>query len=191
MNYWTRQFEGKAETEMHDDEQDRKEVFAWFGAASYYAQCVEAELWIARLILAREKEPWPAEQNWQRLENEPLTMGRLLRLVEDGMVLETGELEILQGCLEKRNWLSHAYWPQRSHLLFSSEGCHQAVNELRELCEVLKPGDEVALRVSARIRARVGISENLAQNLQDEYVKRLEGGEPHEAILRDQRERIK
>src|SRR5262245_53136342 len=94
------------------DEERRKEVFAWFGAASYYAQCVEVELWIARLTLAREGEPYPQEQAWERIEGKALTMGQLMRLIERTVGLEAAELETLQSCLEKRNWLSHDYWMQ-------------------------------------------------------------------------------
>ncbi|MBI2190522.1 MAG: hypothetical protein HYU36_00890 [Planctomycetes bacterium] len=173
-----------------NDEQQRKEVFAWFGAASYYAQCVEVELWIARLVLVREDKPWPEEAEWQSLESKPFTMGRLLRLVEEEIGLESAEREILQACLEKRNWLSHGYWGQRSHLLASSEGCRQAMDELADLCQVFRRGDEVARKVSERIRARVGISEDLVQELQDEYVQRLKGGESHEVILQDQEDRM-
>lgn len=173
------------------DEQQRKEVFAWFGAASYYAQCLEVELWIARLLLVREHEPWPEEREWQRLESERLTMGKLLRLVERGIGLDCAEQETLQTCLEKRNWLSHAYWEQRSHLLVSSEGCSQAADELADLCKMFKRGDGVACRLSAQIRARLGISEKLHRELQDEYLQRLHGGESHVTILQDQRERMK
>ena len=173
------------------DEQQRKEVFAWFGAASYYAQCVEVELWIARLTLVRERNPWPNEHEWQQTESEPLTMGRLVTLVEKGIGLEPSELEALQVCLEKRNWLSHHYWMQRSHLLVSPEGCRQAMEELSELCDLFRKGNEVACAVSARIRARVGISERLIQELQNEYVKRLQSGESHEVVLQDQEQRMK
>jgi hypothetical protein len=175
---------------MSDEQQQRKEVFAWFGAASYYAQCVEVELWIARLTLVRECDPYPQEREWERIEGEALTMGKLMWLVERGIGLDAAELEALQTCLEKRNWLSHDYWMQRSHLLESSKGCREAVEELADLCDVFKRGDEVARAVSQRIRARVGISEHLVQALQDEYVQRLQSGESHEAILREQEERF-
>lgn len=173
------------------DEQQRKEVFAWFGAASYYAQCVECELWIARLVLVRGRESPPSKQEWEQIEGEGLTMGKLMRLVERGIGMETTELDALQACVEKRNWLSHGYWTQRSHLLVSSDGRQQAVDELTDLCEVFKRGDDVARGISARIRARVGISEHLVQELQDEYVQRLQSGESHEVILQEQEERFK
>jgi hypothetical protein len=176
---------------MSDEQEQRKEVFAWFGAASYYAQCVEVELWIARLALVRERDPCPQKWEWERIEGEPLTMGKLMRLVEKGIGLEATELEALRACLEKRNWLSHDYWMQRSHLLASCEGCREAVDELVNLCDLFKKGDEVAREVSKRIRARVGISEHLVQELQDEYVRRLKSGELREAILQDQEDRLK
>jgi hypothetical protein len=173
------------------DEEQRKEVFAWFGAASYYAQCVEVELWIARLVLVRKDDREPTDPEWQRLESEKLTMNGLLRLVQKGIELETAEMEALEICRKKRNWLAHDYWMERSHLLVSSEGCTQAVDELANLCEIFKRGDEVARGVSTRIRARLGISEHLVQELQDEYVQRLRAGESHEAILQDQEKRMK
>jgi len=152
---------------------------------------VEVELWLARLVLVREEEPWPEEEEWEPFESEPLTMGRLLRLVERGIGLENAEREMLQVCLEKRNWLFHGYWEQRSHLLASSEGCRQAVDELADLCQLFKQGDKVARGVSARIRARVGISEDLVRKVQEEYVQRLQGGESHEAIFQDLEARMK
>ena len=172
------------------EELERKEVFAWFGAASYFAQCVEVELWIARLFLVREHEPLADEERWRRLETERLTMGKLLRIVKRGIELDSAGRETLIACLEKRNWLSHSYWEQRSHLLASSEGCCQAVEELASLCEMFQKGDVVAQRLSARIRARLGVSENLVRGFADEYVQRLRGGEEREAILQDQEERI-
>jgi hypothetical protein len=144
---------------------------------------------LARLALVHERDPSP--QQWERIEGAALTMGKLMRLVEEQIGLQAAELEVLKACLEKRNWLSHDYWEQRSHLLASSEGCCEAVDELADLCDLFKKGDEVARVVSKRIRARVGISEQLVQGLQDEYVQRLRSGESREGILQDQEERLK
>jgi hypothetical protein len=58
------------------------------------------------------------------------------------------------------------------------------VNELRDLSDLFERGDTVACGVSARMRARLGISEELVSELQAEYVKRLCSGEPSEVILR-------
>lgn len=173
------------------DELERKEVFAWFGAASYHAQCVEVELRIAWLFLARVEEPVPNQKEWLRLESQRLTMGEVLRLVESGIELRGDERERLKACLGKRNWLSHAYWEQRSHLLASSDGRRHAVEELAELCEMFQRGDEVARRLSARIRAKVGISEDLVLKLLDGYVQRLKRGESRELILQDLDDRMK
>ena len=125
------------------------------------------------------------------MESERLTMGGLLRLVESGIELRSDERETLQACIDKRNWLSHAYWEQRSHLLASSDGRSHAVEELAEVCEMFQRGDEVAPRLSARIRAKVGISEDLVRKLQEEYVQRLKGGESRELILQDLEDRMK
>ena len=59
----------------------RKDVFAWFGAASYHAQCVEVELIIARLLLARRGASDPSADEWQKIEAEKRTMGGLFQFL--------------------------------------------------------------------------------------------------------------
>lgn len=172
-------------------EEERKEVFAWFGAASYYAQCVEKELLIARLMMARGDDEEPSEEEWERIENERRTMGGLLRFVRQGVSLEADEDRVLKECLEKRNYLAHDFWYECSHLLATTEGCKKALNELGRLCDLLKEGNEIGQRISARVRAEVGISEAVVQRLQEEFAERLRTGEPQKTILEDLKARMK
>ncbi len=118
-------------------------------------------------------------------------MGKLLRLIEREFGLQRHESELLTSCVRKRNWLAHSYWEQRSHLLATSSGCDQATSELSKFCDFFKHADQVVQEVSRRFRAQVGLSEEWAQNLLDEYVRRLAGGESSEEILRDQEERLR
>jgi len=172
-------------------EQDRKEVFAWFGAASYYAQCVEVELWIVRLFAFRKGNPWPDDAQWRTIESEPLTMGKLLARVADDVGITQEERKVLLDCVKQRNWLSHNYWEHRSHLLASPDDCRRAIDELCDLCDLFKSGDKIACDVSTRVRRELGISEELVQHLADEYVRRLADGYRSETILDDLEARLR
>jgi hypothetical protein len=52
-----------------------KEVFAWYGAAAYYAQCIEVELIIGRLFLARRRTPQLSDAEWGKINRDKRTMG--------------------------------------------------------------------------------------------------------------------
>ncbi len=164
--------------------QQNDEVLRLFGLASYYAHCIEEELWIARLFLLRTSNS-AISHDMELVENQKITMGKLLRLVSNSFELKSAELEKLEICLEKRNWLAHKYWAERAHLLATADGCNRALAELSDLCRILQSGNNIAKEVSIRIRASIGVSEDLVYDLQSEYMERLVRGENHEAILSD------
>jgi hypothetical protein len=170
-----------------DHEPLRKEVFAWYGAAAYYAQCVEVELIIARLFLARLHTPQLSDAEWENISREKRTMGGLLKLLSSELQLEDSETALLTACLEDRNFLAHDYWYRRSSLLVTPDGCQRAVSELQEICERLKQGNMVTERIAKRIRARLGISEEMVHKLQTEFLDGLRSGESENLILKRQR----
>lgn len=159
----------------------RKEVFAWYGAAAYYSQCIEVEFIIARLFLARRRTPQFSETEMDKIEIDKRTMGGLLKLLT--AELKADEAALLNRCLEDRNFLAHDYWYRRSGLLFTPEGCHTAVSELREMSERLKKGNAVAEGISKRIRASLGIPKDLVHKLQTEFRDGLRSGESADQIL--------
>lgn len=164
---------------------ERKEVLAWFGAASYYAQCLEVELSIVLMLMSSRGSEEPTAAEWERIEAERHTMGGLLRFVKNGLRLEDNECKILTQCLERRNYLAHDFWYERSHLLATSGGCRKAQEELEGLCDLFKSGDATAANISQRLRVECGISESLVQRIQQEFVSRLHAGEPQETIFGD------
>ena len=173
---------------MISDENQRKEVFAWFGAASYGAQCVEIEFWIARLTLARKGNTDPTNAEWHEIESESLTFGKLLTRIKEHVTIPADGVNLLEECRDKRNWLAHQYWDERNHLLATAEGCEEAIGELQALCELFKKGDSLAQEISVRLRAQIGIPETLVDDLKEEYSRRLAAGEDMQLILAEQRQ---
>jgi len=172
------------------DEAYRKDIFAWYGAASYYAQCVEVEMWIARLFLARTERDNRTDQEWEELENKKLTMGCLLNIIKGKIKLTDYENEVLDNCCKLRNWLNHHYWEQRCDQLSSIDSCRRAIDELTELCGYFKICDSIAQKISARVRKSIGISEKIVRKIQKEYIQRLMSGESSEEILNSIEDRL-
>jgi hypothetical protein len=171
-----------------DDVELRKEAFAWFGAAVYYAQCIEVELIIARLFLARRGESEPSDEEWQKIEGEKRTLGGLLQFLRNQIKVGQEEVEVLNQCLGDRNFLAHDYWYRRSSLLATPSGCKELIAELQQMAERLKRGNAIAEVTSRRVRAQVGIDEALVRQVQHEFITRLYGGEPEDAIIERQSE---
>ena len=161
----------------------RKEAFAWFGAAVYYAQCVEVELIIARLFLAGRGLSDPSEGEWQKIEGEKRTMGSLLQVLMSRIELGQNEAELLKECLIDRNFLTHDFWYRRSNLLATPSGCEELIRELQQMCERLKRANAIAETISGRVRAQLGIDEAMIRKLQDDFINRLQSGEPEDAII--------
>jgi hypothetical protein len=164
----------------------RKEVFARFGAAAYYAQCVEVELILARLCLARRGDSEPTAEEWQRIETEKRTMGGLLQFLRSQVKFDEEETHLLSNCIRDRNFLAHDYWYRRSSLLATPSGCEKLIAELQEICERLQKANATAEMISKRVRAQVGIAEVVVRQLQDDFVRRLQQGESEDAIIEGQ-----
>jgi hypothetical protein len=116
------------------------------------------------------RNPEVPPEELERIDREKKTMGQLLKLV--GADLKDDEAALLNACLENRNFLGHDYWYQRREPLLTVEGCQRAVSELQEMSERLKQGNVVVEEMSRRIRARLGISDELVHNLYAEYRQR-------------------
>ncbi len=169
-----------------DDVELRKEAFAWFGVAVYYAQCVEVELIIARLFLARRGASGPSEEEWQKIEAEKRAMGKLLQFIQKKIELGQEEVELLKQCLVDRNFLAHDYWYRRSSLLATPSGCEELIAELQLMSETFKRGNTIAEAISRGVRAQVGIDETVVRQLQKDFITRLRGGESEDAIIERQ-----
>jgi hypothetical protein len=167
------------------DVEVRKEVFAWFGAAAFYAQCVEVELIIARLALARRGSE-PTAEDWQRIETERRTMGALLLFIRKEIPLSDGDLEVLESAVRDRNFLAHDFWYQRSTLLATNSGCENLITELQVMSQRLKAANDAGERVSAMARAAAGIDEEVVQRVQREFRERLARGELADGVVESQ-----
>ena len=104
---------------MDSESYQSREVYAHYGLAMYWAQCVEQAIFLNLVFFdlyskigktIKRKKEW--EETYDAYEKDELrkTMGRLIeKLKKEGK--STNEVQgLLEACLKKRNWLAHSYF---------------------------------------------------------------------------------
>ena len=152
----------------------RKEIFAWFGAAAYAANCLEVELISLILLTARLKGSLLTVDNHYALDAllRRKTLGILIQEVKKHITLGEGFEETLGEALEKRNYLAHHFFYKHSTDLLSPEGCGKMLDELKKLHNSFKEADQVAETIHRLMRRLAGWSENDMQTEVDRFVGR-------------------
>jgi len=103
----------------------RKEVFAWFGGAAYYAQCFEVEIQSILLLTYHLNHPTAlvSELDAVDLRLSSKNLGWLLQELERRFTLHPGFLKLLTTYREKRNYLMHRFFFENARALLSPQGC--------------------------------------------------------------------
>lgn len=145
----------------------RKDVFAWFGGAAYGAQCFEVELQSLLLLTYRlDHLAAPiAELDEVDLRLSSKNLGRLIRELEKRFVVHPEFSALLGTYREKRNYLMHRFFFENATKLLTSSGCNAMIEELKELTQLFREADEIAKRISKRLQAVAGWSEEQIETL--------------------------
>jgi hypothetical protein len=121
---------------MDIDEHLIKEVYARFGLAYYLSECLHREVASDYALLSFSH---PTHVTRPRLEEKlahsfSMTLGQLI--AELGSLLPEDLTQKLGSALQKRNFLAHHYWYERSHLMVSNEGLARMVKELADFAGI-------------------------------------------------------
>lgn len=138
--------------DLPPEAQQRREVFARFGLASYYAQCVEKQLGILLASTFNPKflDASPEERDQFYMHDLKKTMGQMLKAIR-GRIAVSKELdEHLSKALDIRNWLAHEYFLKRDRQLLVWPGREKMVSELQSAADFLKKTDEELTDISLR-----------------------------------------
>ncbi len=157
-----------------DDAMLRKEVFAWYGAAAYSAQCFEVELIILLLLVHRIHEPRCTPQELDRIDLHlsKHSLGQLLKELKAHFWMHPDFESLLDEYRRRRNYLAHRFFYENATKLSSRAGCDAMISELRAIYATMKEAHEVAKAMSARARNFLGISEEQVQRFVDEELAR-------------------
>ncbi len=148
-----------------DDEETRKELFAWYGAAMYAAQLFEVELVILLLALKRLREPDTQPQEYDRLDIllSRKTLGALLKELEKHCQIAQEFKDMLIGYLDRRNYLAHEFFYKCANQMGTRDGVVTITAELQDIERQLREADLIATEMSENVRKASGIDEEAFQ----------------------------
>lgn len=167
---------------MDDESYQVREVYAHYGLAMYWAQCVEQAIFqnlvffdlyprFGKTVMSRKE--W--EETYDNYETKELrkTMGKLIeKLKKEGE--STGEIQsLVKACLQKRNWLAHAYFSDRSTDITQVSGREIMIKELEEIQELFRETDYKINEITKPIMKHYGLTEEkleeIMKDLQAKY----------------------
>lgn len=156
-----------------------KEVFANFGSAYYHSEVLHKGLCNVYVLMTFEKI---TDITRLRIEEKfvrafSLTLGQI---IEETKNLLPNELQNrLKVALNKRNYLAHQFWFERSHLMYNEEGLLEMRQELLELSYLFSQLDEDITESLKPKREAFGIADEIIEK----SLSRLLAGEVEEPLI--------
>lgn len=161
-----------------DSEELRKDVFAHYGAAMYYAQCIERSMMLIIMFLdhypdamakTKSRKDWEIgiDVFWDQATKQ--TMGRLIGKLDQLDFPTDDLLKNLRAALKVRNFVAHQYFSERAVEITYDAGCRSMIHELQEYqsqfqeieVEFNKVVDELALSYGLSDEIRKKLTEDL------------------------------
>ena len=164
---------------MDREDEEVREVYAYYGLALYWASCLEQSIFQHLLFfehfpkaLASYKNPEKWEREFDEFEAREMkqTMGKLVRrLKEAGQ--PTKEIEAsLDQSLKARNWLVHSYFPARAIQFTLSDGRVSMISELQSLRDQFMECADAIDELSKPILKRYGFTEEFQRKVMEDLV---------------------
>ena len=149
-------------------EEMTKEVYARFGSAYYFSECVHRGLCnVYSLLSFRSMSDITAPRFQEKIKQSfSLTLGQISEKARP-LLPDTIQVE-LDKAVEHRNYLAHYFWFERCHLFFSIKGLEELRLELISLANLFRSLDEDIQEFFLSKLKIYGIDEKLIQPFLDE-----------------------
>jgi hypothetical protein len=140
---------------------EQKEVYAFFGLASYAAQCLEKSLVNLAFTYHISEKEILSENEWDLLFDNinKNTFGKLLNIVKEQFSISEIILNKLLKSLKKRNWLAHDYFFDNATKFSSEKGREEMIAELSSLIELFNINDQYIEQIYMHIWNQLGLTE--------------------------------
>jgi uncharacterized protein with HEPN domain len=147
--------------ELDPDADQRREVYAWYGGAMYYAQVLEHGL--VNLVVAVEigraiKTELERHALYEELFAKP--MGEHVKRVLKEVRLTDAQVLRLGKARAARNFLAHHYFRERAGEFLTVAGRNKLIRELDELCAEFEAVDEELEAITLPLLAKWGVTED-------------------------------
>jgi hypothetical protein len=116
----------KNEYQAEDNDGRHRLVYAYFGLAIYFGQCLEKTfsimLWTDRIFKKKVKTNKEVNEIIDAIENSKKTMGNFINEVKQSYSLTTTIVDQLDKTLDTRNYLAHKYFKLHIEKFYSEMG---------------------------------------------------------------------
>ena len=155
-----------------------KEVYARFGLAYYYSECLHKTLChIYALASFQDSKDITRPRVEEKLAyTYSLTLGQVKDEIK-GLIPEELFSQLDEG-VGKRNFLAHHFWFERVHLMFSMTGLDRILQELDEYTSLSQRLDEMASTYLEAQTKKFGLTDEILQTCLDEVIS----GKPMEPL---------
>jgi len=158
------------------DESDLiKDIYAHFGLAVYYSQCIERTISMGLVTvfnidvknMTQEKFDDELGRNFKK------TLGTLLKELEKTKNIDDGFQDELSEVLDKRNWITHHYFWDRAIQMMSEEGQLSMIDELNEIADHFQEIDTKLMEMLKDWRRIKGISDERVEEILQKLVSEM------------------
>ena len=142
------------------DAQQRRQVFARFGLAMYYAQCLEKQLglMLASMYNRQFLEVPPEARDVFYDRERTKTLGQMAKALKNAINISPTLKDRLNKAVEIRNWLAHRYFWERSRKILSWRGREHMISELQEQADFLQALDGEFTEIMKKWMEHLGVS---------------------------------
>lgn len=154
-------------TELPEAENsEAKEVFAFFGLASYHAQVCEKGLVNMAVILQARGSKLTTDL-WDGLfgQFDPRTFGQLLHEIKKKLTINEEDEALLREALKKRNWIAHQFFADFSIDFTLESGRRKMIEELKAVTTLFMRADICTSRLYESDQKSLGLTGEILEKL--------------------------
>jgi hypothetical protein len=161
-----------------------REVYAYFGLAMYWAQCLEQSIFQHLLFFdhfPRAVTSYTTPEKWaedfDQYERQELgqTMGKLIRRLREAGNPTTEIEQTLNDALKHRNWLEHGYFADRALEFTLQEGRERMIVELESLRDKFRDCSAQLDAITLPLAQKAGLTEERLAQVQAEMLEAYAG----------------
>ena len=171
--------------ETYDEDEHVKAVYAHFGLAVYFSQVLEHGLVNALVfidLLPRKAGRPVAKQEWFKEfdafmdQHFETTLGKMIRSLKNVISIPHDLESLLAEALNKRNFLAHHYFKDRSTEFMTKLGRDKMILELQEARTLFEHADDKLDEVVRPLRERFGLTDEQFAKHFEEYKAAIQNG---------------
>jgi hypothetical protein len=170
----------KNEHQAEEDDGKHRLVYAYFGLAIYFGQCLEETfsimLWTDRIFKKKVKTNEEVNEIIDAIENSKKTMGNFINEVKQSYSLTTSIVDQLDKILDTRNYLAHKYFKLHIAKFHSEIGQLEMIKYFCNFIDDSKQLDEQLKIYYTKYTDKLGLTdekiEQLMIEMKEQEIKR-------------------